>query len=169
MNTPFIIDFGGGLKNDEDLRIAFDSGAKMVTGGSIAVKNPETFLSWLKNYGSERIILGADANEGKIAVSGWEEKSELDILDFISAFIQKGVTKVISTDIACDGMLQGPSFSLYREIMSKHKNLYLVASGGISCVDDILKLDEQGIPAVIVGKAIYENRISLKEIGSLIN
>lgn len=162
--TNLVIDFGGGLKTDMDLEIAFDSGAQMVTGGSIAVKKPERFLRWLEVFTAERIILGADAHNGKIAISGWQESSDKEIISFIDGYVNEGVTKVISTDISKDGMLTGPSFDLYNEIMDAFPALYLVASGGISNFDDILKLDENEIPAVIVGKAIYEQRISLDQI-----
>ena len=164
-NTSLTIDFGGGLKSDNDLRIAFESGAAMVTGGSIAVKSPDVFQSWLVKFGSERIILGADAHNRKIAVSGWQETTDADILDFISLWQEKGVTQVISTDISRDGMLSGPATELYRDILDQMPELYLIASGGISSMQDILDLDEANIPAVITGKAIYENRISLEEIG----
>lgn len=162
--TDLVIDFGGGLSTDMDLEIAFDSGAQMVTGGSIAVKKPERFLNWLQVFTAERIILGADAHNGKIAISGWQESSDKEIISFIDGYINEGVTKVISTDISKDGMLTGPSFDLYDEIMDNFPSLYLIASGGISNFDDILKLDENEIPAVIVGKAIYEQRISLDQI-----
>ena len=164
VRTGLVVDFGGGLKSDEDLRIAFECGASMVTGGSIAVKDRETFLRWLEKYGPDRIILGADAKDKKIAVSGWQEVSELPILDFIKSYTSEGITKVISTDIARDGMLSGPSTELYREIMDKFSGLELIASGGISSMDDICKLNEMGIPGVITGKAIYENKISLNDI-----
>ncbi len=166
--TDLIIDFGGGLKTDNDLEIAFNSGAKMVTGGSIAVKNRDTFLSWLEKYGSEKIILGADAKDGNIAVSGWQESTQLPVIDFISAFHKKGVSKVISTDISRDGMLTGPAFELYQKIMDTLPGIEIIASGGIATMGDILKLDEMEVPGVIVGKAIYENRISLKEIEEFI-
>ncbi len=166
--TDLVIDFGGGLKSDQDLEIAFESGAHMITGGSIAVKKPKTFLQWLEQYGSERIILGADAQDGKIAVNGWKESSDKELLTFIDDYIKEGVTKVISTDINRDGMLEGPAFDLYNEILDEFPALYLIASGGISCFDDIIQLDEDEIPAVIVGKAIYEHRISLKEIEKFI-
>ncbi|MCF6358169.1 MAG: 1-(5-phosphoribosyl)-5-[(5-phosphoribosylamino)methylideneamino]imidazole-4-carboxamide isomerase [Draconibacterium sp.] len=166
--TDLIIDFGGGLKTDNDLEIAFNSGAKMVTGGSIAVKNRDTFLSWLEKYGSEKIILGADAKGGNIAVSGWLESTQLPVIEFISAFHKKGVSKVISTDISRDGMLTGPAFELYQEIMDTLPGIEIIASGGIATMGDILKLDEMEVPGVIVGKAIYENRISLKEIEEFI-
>ncbi len=162
--TNLTIDFGGGLKSDEDLKVAFESGAAMVTGGSIAVKEPETFLNWLEKFGSEKIILGADAKDGKIAVSGWQESTELSVIEFIAEFHKKGIYKVISTDISRDGMLSGPSFDLYAEILEKLPKVEIIASGGISSMDDILKLDEMGVPGVITGKAIYEEKISLKEI-----
>lgn len=162
--TDLVIDFGGGLKSDEDLRIAFECGAQMVTGGSIAVKDRDTFLSWIEKYGPEKIILGADARNKKIAVSGWQEVSELSILDFIESYTGKGIRKVISTDIARDGMLTGPSFDLYKEILEQFPDLELIASGGISSMKDIDELNEMGVPGVITGKAIYEGRISLKEL-----
>ena len=162
--TGLIIDFGGGLKSDDDLKIAFESGARMVTGGSIAVRDRETFLHWIEEYGPDKIILGADAKDKKIAVGGWQEVSELPILDFIKSYTTQGIRKVISTDIARDGMLTGPSLDLYGEIMEKFPELELIASGGISSMEDIYKLDEMGIPGVITGKAIYENHISLNEI-----
>jgi len=167
--TSLVIDFGGGLKSDEDLRVAFECGAKMVTGGSIAVKDRETFLHWIETYGSEKIILGADAKDKMIAVSGWQEVSELPILDFIESYTSKGIRQVISTDIARDGMLTGPSIDLYKEIMNKFPNLKLIASGGIATMKDIYELDEMGIPGVITGKAIYENRISLDEISRFLS
>ncbi|MFA5587633.1 MAG: 1-(5-phosphoribosyl)-5-[(5-phosphoribosylamino)methylideneamino]imidazole-4-carboxamide isomerase [Mariniphaga sp.] len=162
--TDLVIDFGGGLKSDNDLEIAFNSGADMVTGGSIAVKEPETFLRWLEKYGSEKIILGADAKEGKIAVSGWTETTELTVIEFIAGFHTKGVYRVISTDIARDGMLTGPAFNLYAEIMETLPDVEVTASGGIASMSDIHKLAEMGVPAVITGKAIYEGKISLEEI-----
>ena len=162
--TNLIIDFGGGLKTTDDLNIAFNSGAQMVTGGSIAVKNPQEFEGWIKQYGAEKIILGSDAKDGKIAVSGWLETSKLDLFDFLKDYIAKGITKTICTDISKDGMLQGPSLELYKDIMAQFPELYLVASGGVSCLDDIIALEENKIPAVIFGKAIYEGRIKLKDL-----
>lgn len=162
--TKLIIDFGGGLKSDEDLEIAFNSGASMVTGGSIAVKERDTFLKWLEKYGAGKIILGADAKNGNIAVSGWLETTELPVIEFISEFHKKGIVKVISTDISRDGMLTGPAFELYAEIIKTLPEVEIIASGGIATMDDILRLNEMGVPGVIVGKAIYENRITLKEI-----
>jgi len=166
--TKLVIDFGGGLKSDEDLRIAFESGASMVTGGSIAVKDREAFLHWIETYCTEKIILGADAKDKMIAVSGWQEVSELPILDFIESYTSKGIQKVISTDIARDGMLTGPSIDLYKEIMAKFPNLELIASGGIATMKDIYELDEMGVPGVITGKAILFYRISLEEISRFI-
>lgn len=167
--TSLVVDFGGGLKSDDDLKIAFESGAAMITGGSIAVKERETFLKWLETYGSGRIILGADAKDGKIAVSGWLESTELGVIEFISDYQKQGISKVISTDISRDGMLSGPSFELYSEIMETLPGVEIIASGGIATMNDILKLDEMGVPGVITGKAIYENKISLKEIEKFIS
>lgn len=162
--TSLIIDFGGGLKAEGDLEIAFESGAQKVTGGSIAVKDPERFTTWIKKFGSERIILGADAKEKKIAISGWKETTELELIPFIQSYYDKGITQVICTDIARDGMLQGPSIALYQEILDALPNLTLIASGGVSSVADIDRLQEAGIPAVIFGKALYEGRIQLKDL-----
>lgn len=162
--TSLIIDFGGGIKTDKDISIAFDNGAEMVTLGSIAVKQPELFYSWLQKHGSQKIILGADAKDGKIAVSGWKEQSSHELLPFLDSYINKGVTKVLCTDISKDGMLGGPSTPLYRDIMQAHPDLHLIASGGVSGMDDIYHLQEAGIPAVVFGKALYEGRISLEEL-----
>lgn len=162
--TNLIIDFGGGLKTDDDLRIAFESGASMVTGGSIAVKNPNVFEGWLKKYGGDKIILGADVKERKIAVSGWIENTDVDLFEFLKDYISKGVSKVICTDIAKDGMLKGPSIKLYKDILKEHPTLHLIASGGVSSMADIEALDEAGVPAVIFGKAIYEGKIKLNEL-----
>ena len=167
-HTSLTIDFGGGIKTDDDLHIAFDSGAQMVTLGSIAIKNPELFERWLKTYGNERIILGADAKNGKIAVSGWKEESETELMDFLARYITKGVSKVLCTDISRDGMMEGPATDLYREIMQAHPDIHLIASGGVSNIDDIYRLNEAGIPAVVFGKAIYEGRIRLKGLTSLL-
>lgn len=166
--TSLKIDFGGGIKSDEDLVIAFDNGAQMVTLGSVAVKHPELFDKWLGMYGSEKIILGADTKNGKIAVNGWKEESVQELMPFLADYINKGVKKVLCTDISRDGMLEGPSVNLYKQIMEAHPELHLIASGGVSGLDDILALDEAGIPAVVFGKALYEGRITLKELSSLI-
>ena len=166
--TNLVIDFGGGLKSDNDLRIAFECGAQMITGGSIAVKNPDVFTAWIEKFGQERIILGADAKDEKIAVSGWLETSELDLLPFIKTYVQKGITKVICTDIGKDGMLAGASVELNKKIRTQFPDLHLIASGGVSCIADIEALQEAQIPAVIFGKAIYEGRIKLEEISRLV-
>lgn len=162
--TSLVIDFGGGVKSDEDLRIAFESGAAMVTGGSVAVKQPELFCRWLQTYGAEKIILGADVKDRKIAVNGWKDESACELFPFLQDYVEKGIRKVVCTDIGCDGMLQGPSTALYREILRQHPGLYLIASGGVSCMEDIRMLEDAGVPAVIFGKALYEGRITLKEI-----
>ena len=162
--TSLIIDFGGGLKQDGDLEIAFESGAQMVTGGSIAVKNPEIFTSWISKFGSNKIILGADAKNKKIAISGWEETTNQELIPFIQSYKEKGITKTICTDISRDGMLQGPAIELIKEIQEQIAQLYVIASGGVSSLQDIEKLAEAGIPAVIFGKAIYEGKIQLKDL-----
>jgi phosphoribosylformimino-5-aminoimidazole carboxamide ribotide isomerase len=167
-HTNLIIDFGGGLKSDDDLRIAFESGASMITGGSIAVKSPAVFSSWIQRFGPDKIILGADVHDEKIAVAGWQETTSLDLLPFIESYVGQGISKVICTDISKDGMLQGTSVDLYRKILSSFPSLYLIASGGVSSIDDIRLLQESNIPAVITGKAIYEGRISLSDITRLI-
>ena len=164
--TSLTIDFGGGLKSDSDLKIAFDSGATQITGGSIAVKDRDTFFNWLDQFGAEKIILGADYKDRMIATNGWEEGSKLDVLDFIQGYEARGVRSVISTDIAKDGMLQGPSLELYKEILEK-TNVELIASGGVSNMQDLYALKELGCNGAIVGKAIYEGNISLKELSKL--
>ena len=162
--TNLKIDFGGGLKTDEDLRIAFESGAGQITGGSIAVKNPDVFRSWLSKFGADKIILGADANNEKIAISGWQEESEEELIPFVKNYIAEGVSYVICTDIAKDGMLQGPSFDLYKKMLAELDGVKLIASGGISKFEELPKLAELGCEGTIIGKAIYENKISLKQL-----
>jgi phosphoribosylformimino-5-aminoimidazole carboxamide ribotide isomerase len=166
--TGLQIDFGGGLKTDEDLRIAFESGATQITGGSIAVKNPDTFLGWIEKYGADKIILGADAMDEKVAVSGWQEESKEELIPFIQAYLSKGIEYVICTDISKDGMLAGPSFELYQRILKEAQGIKLIASGGISTFDELPKLAELGCEGTIIGKAIYENRISLKQLETYI-
>ncbi|WP_343706474.1 1-(5-phosphoribosyl)-5-[(5-phosphoribosylamino)methylideneamino]imidazole-4-carboxamide isomerase [Flavobacterium sp.] len=166
--TGLKIDFGGGLKSDDDLRIAFESGANQITGGSIAVKNRAIFEKWISEYGSEKIILGADAKDEKIAVSGWLEESNEDLVPFIQDYQSKGIQYVICTDIAKDGMLQGPSFDLYNKILGEAKGIKLIASGGISTFDELPKLAELGCEGTIIGKAIYEGRITLKQLEDFI-
>jgi phosphoribosylformimino-5-aminoimidazole carboxamide ribotide isomerase len=162
--THLHIDFGGGLKSDEDLRIAFECGAKQITGGTIAVKNKPVFLNWIKTYGTEKIILGADVKNEKIAVSGWTETSDIWLKDFLQDFINEGIIYCICTDISKDGLLRGASNDLYQSILNDFKNLKLVASGGVSSMDDLYQLRDIGCFGAIVGKAIYENRIGLKEL-----
>jgi len=167
--TNLSIDFGGGLKTDEDLKIAFESGANQITGGSIAIKNPILFMTWIKDYGSDKIILGADAINEKIAISGWLEESVEDLIPFIINYKNKGIKYVISTDISKDGMLSGPSIDLYQKILYSITDINLIASGGITTLKDLEKLKEIGCEGAIIGKAIYENRISLKELEKLIS
>lgn len=167
--TNLKIDFGGGLKSDEDLRMAFESGANQITGGSIAVKDREIFSSWLEKFGADKIILGADAKDEKVAVSGWLEESKEELVPFIQEYQKQGVSYVICTDISKDGMLEGPSFDLYSKILqSSEKGLKLIASGGISTYDELPKLAEIGCEGTIIGKAIYENRISMKQLEEFI-
>lgn len=164
--TNLKVDFGGGLKSGEDLRIAFESGANQITGGSIAVKEPETFMSWLNLYGSEKIILGADFKDRKISTSGWLESSELDVVDFIKQYEQEGASYVICTDISKDGMLEGTSNDIYIEIINQ-TNVNLIASGGVSSLDDLIKLQKLGCEGAIIGKAFYEGKITLKQLQEL--
>lgn len=159
-----VIDFGGGIKTDEDIRIATESGAQMVTVGSVAVTQPELFLGWLQQLGSERIILGADVKNGRISINGWKEDSSDELIPFLDKYIQKGVQKVLCTEISKDGTLQGPATALYREIMTQYPQCHLIASGGVSSMNDLKELDQAGIPAVVFGKAIYEGRIALKDL-----
>ena len=163
-NTNLKIDFGGGLKSDEDLKIAFNSGATQITGGSIAVKNPQLFLDWLETYGADKIVLGADCLDQKIAIQGWQEESDKEVTEFISSYVNKGISYVICTDISKDGMLQGPSFELYQTLLKSIPPFKLIASGGISCFEELPKLKELGCEGVIIGKAIYEGKISLKQL-----
>ena len=168
-HTSLVIDFGGGVKSDDDLRIAFECGAQLVTGGSIAVKEPNVFCHWLQTYGPERIILGADVKEGRIAVNGWQEESACELFSFLDDYLSRGVAQAICTDVGRDGMLQGPSVDLYREILRQHPALYLVASGGVGSLHDVEALEAAGIPAVIIGKAYYEGRITLEEMEKSMN
>ena len=164
--TSLKVDFGGGLKSGEDLKIAFESGANQITGGSIAVKKPETFKGWLSRYGSDKIILGADSINRKIATSGWLEESEYDVVEFIKHYEQEGVSYVISTDIARDGMLEGTSNELYNEILTE-TGVKLIASGGVSTFDDLIRLKEMGCEGAIIGKAFYEGKITLNQLREL--
>lgn len=162
--TSLIIDFGGGLQQEDDLEIAFESGAQMVTAGSIAVKNEPLVMSWIEKFGSNKIILGADAKEKKIAIHGWKETTDKELIPFIQNYYEKGITKVICTDIQKDGMLEGPALGLYKEIKEAVALIYLIASGGVSSIQDIEALDEAGIQGVIFGKALYEGKIQLKDL-----
>lgn len=162
--TGLTIDFGGGLKSDEDLRIAFESGTHLVTGGSIAVRDRDRFVGWIERYGKERIILGADVRDEKISTGGWLDDSEIELIPFVRDYMQVGVEQVITTDIARDGMLQGCAVELYRKMLDELPGIYLIASGGVGSWADVEALQAAGVPAVILGKAIYEGRISLGEI-----
>ena len=162
--TNLTIDFGGGLKSEEDIKIAFENGAKQVTLGTVAIKNPELFLKSLEKYGSEKIILGADARKEKIAVSGWLEESETNIYDFIKEKVRTGIQYIISTDIDKDGMLEGPSFDLYEKIIGENPNIKLIASGGITSTNDLVQLKSLGCEGAIIGKALYENRITFNDL-----
>lgn len=162
--TKLNVDFGGGVQDDEDLQKVFEHGAKQVTGGSIAVKQPQLFENWLSAWGGDKIILGADAREEKIAISGWEEKTSIDLYDFIEQKIKKGVKYTISTDVAKDGLLEGPSFDLYKKMQDQFPELNIIASGGVSDIKDVEMLAEMELYGVIIGKAIYEGRIKLKEL-----
>ena len=164
--TNLQVDFGGGIQADEEIEKAFALGAKQVTGGSIAVKNPVLFDEWIIKYGSEKIILGADAKNKKIAVGGWEETTSVDLIPFIQSYFDKGIRYVICTDVAKDGLLQGPSVDLYREILQEIPELKLIASGGVSSVKDLVELEKVGVYGAIVGKAYYEGRVTLEELAA---
>lgn len=166
-NTSLKVDFGGGIKSDEDAKIAFENGASQITGGSIAVENPQLFLKWLSEYGADKIILGADSKNRKIATHGWLKESEMDVLDFISEYEKKGAKYVICTDIAKDGMLQGASEELYKEIIGK-TDVHLIASGGVTTIEDVKSLQALGCEGAIIGKAIYEGKISLKDLSEFL-
>ncbi len=162
--TNLIVDFGGGIKTDEDIEKAFASGASMVTVGSIAVTHPELFMGWLETNGAGRMILGADVRHGKISINGWKEDSEENLLPFLKKYIDAGVRNVLCTEISKDGTLSVPAIVLYKEIMAAYPELHLIASGGVSSIDDIKALDKAGIPSVVFGKAIYEGRINLAQL-----
>ena len=162
--TSLTVDFGGGVKTEDDLRRVFDAGAAMVTVGSIAITHPEVYLAWMERYGAEHLILGADVRNGRVSINGWKEDSDVALTDFLTQYMQAGNRNVLCTEISRDGMLQGPAIDLYREIMQVHPTCHLIASGGVSSIEDIDALDQAGIPAVVFGKAIYEGRIDLKEL-----
>ena len=165
--TTLHVDFGGGIQSDEDLRVAFECGARQITGGSIAVKQPDVLERWLAKHGPEKIMLGADAKNEKIAVSGWEEGTDVWVYDFVQQWVDKGIRYAISTDVAKDGLLEGPSFDLYRNLQDQVPGLQIIASGGVSNMGDIETLAEMGLYGVIVGKAIYEGRVTLSELSRL--
>lgn len=162
--TSLVVDFGGGIKTDDDIEQAFSNGAAMVTVGSIAVTEPDLFEKWLDKYGPERMILGADVRNGKISINGWKEDSKEDLLPFLKKYIAMGVKNVLCTEISKDGTLQGPAIELYQKVMQAYPTIRLIASGGVSSIDDIKALEAAGIPAVVFGKAIYEGKINLKEL-----
>ena len=162
--TALSVDFGGGIKTDEDIEKAFTSGATMVTVGSIAVTQPELFMGWLEKYGTERMILGADVRQGRISINGWKEDSSEELLPFLKKYVEAGVRNVLCTEISKDGTLAGPAIDLYKQVMEAYPQLHLIASGGVSSKEDIIALDKAGIPAVVFGKAIYEGKINLKEL-----
>lgn len=163
-STQLTIDFGGGIKTDEDIRIAYESGASLVTIGSVAVTHPKLFMDWLERFGADHMILGADVKKGLISINGWKEESAQELIPFLHGYIDRGVRHVLCTEISKDGMLQGPAMPLYKEVMKEFPECKLIASGGVSCMQDIIDLNEAGIPAVVFGKAIYEGRISLEEL-----
>lgn len=162
--TSLTVDFGGGIKTEEDIEKAFEAGAAMVTIGSVAVTDPELFIGWLKKYGPEKLILGADVRNGMISINGWKEDSSEPLLPFLRKYIDAGVVNVLCTEISKDGTLQGPAVALYKEVMANYPQLHLIASGGVSRQEDIVELEREGIPAVVFGKAIYEGRIDLKSL-----
>lgn len=162
--TRLTVDFGGGIKTDEDIEKAFNNGAAMVTVGSIAVTQPDLFMGWMDKYGAERMILGADVREGKISINGWKEDSTEDLLPFLRKYVDAGVRNVLCTEISKDGTLAGPATELYQEVMAAYPDIHLIASGGVSSAADIAALNRAGIPAVVFGKAIYEGKINLKEL-----
>jgi phosphoribosylformimino-5-aminoimidazole carboxamide ribotide isomerase len=162
--TRLIIDFGGGIKKEEDLKIVFSSGAQLATIGSLAVKEEAVFLNWVKQYGANKFLLGADVKEEKIAINGWLEKTDIDVYDFIRKYIEKGVQQIFCTDVSRDGKLQGPSVDLYKKIIREFPDLYFIASGGVSVINDLDQLEQMGCRGVIVGKAIYEGKIKLAEL-----
>ncbi|MBT0812952.1 1-(5-phosphoribosyl)-5-[(5-phosphoribosylamino)methylideneamino]imidazole-4-carboxamide isomerase [Litoribacter ruber] len=165
-NTSLKVDFGGGVQSDEDIALAFRLGASQVTGGSVAIRKPDLFDRWIREYGTEKIILGADAKNRKIAIGGWEESTELDVVEFISSYMKKGLRYVICTDVAKDGLLQGPSLELYEEIMEEVPGVKLIASGGVSSMKDLEDLEKVGVYGAIVGKAYYEGKVTLEELAA---
>ena len=165
--TKLIVDFGGGVKTDDDMSRVLDAGAEMVTCGSIAVTQPDTVLGWMERYGAEHLILGADVKDGKISINGWLEDSAYELMPFLQRYLDAGMMHVLCTDISRDGMLQGPATALYGSVMKAFPHCRLIASGGVSCIEDILQLDKAGVPAVVFGKAIYEGKINMNELAEM--
>lgn len=162
--TSLVVDFGGGVKTEDDLRKAYDAGAAMVTAGSIAITNPDLYIQWLEKYGADHLVLGADVRNGYVSINGWKEDSDVRLAEFLNRYMAAGTKNVLCTEISRDGMLGGTAVELYKEVMKAHPQCHLIASGGVSCMQDILDLDEAGIPAVVFGKAIYEGRVDMKEL-----
>ncbi len=167
-HTSLVIDFGGGIKSNEDIDIAFASGASLVTVGSVAVKNPELFSEWIEKYSPAKVILGADVKNGLISINGWKEEGNDELMPFLQKYVNKGVENVLCTDISKDGMLEGPAIGLYRQVMERFPEMHLIASGGVSCIEDIEALDAAGIPAVVFGKALYEGKIKMEELAKFL-
>lgn len=167
-NTSLVIDFGGGIKNTEDITAVFNAGASMVSIGSVIIENPDLFTQWIDNFGPEKFLPGADVLHKKIKIHGWKKDTGIDVFDFIREMISKGIEQIFCTDISKDGMMQGPAAELYKEILKTFPSLHLIASGGISCYDDLVILKEAGCKGAIVGKAIYEEKISMKQITDFI-
>lgn len=163
--TSLVVDFGGGIKSEEDIEKAFSAGASMVTVGSVAITNPDLFMQWVGKYGADKLILGADVRNGMISINGWKEDSAEELMPFLKQYVDKGVKNVLCTEISKDGTLQGPAIELYREVMAAYPGLHLIASGGVSCNQDITELEAAGIPAVVFGKAFYEGKIKVEELG----
>ena len=162
--TKLKVDFGGGIKTDDDIKMAFDNGAALVTIGSVAISNPELFDGWLEKYGADKIILGADVRNGRISINGWKEDSDTKLLPFLERYVKHGVKNVLCTEISKDGMMGGTAVELYSEIMNAYPTLHLIASGGVSKQEDINELNRRGIPAVVFGKSIYEGKIDLDKL-----
>lgn len=167
--TKLTVDFGGGVKTDDDLQKVFDAGASLATAGSIAISQPELYLEWLERYGAEHLVLGADVREGKVSINGWLEDSDVCLTDYLERYMAAGTRNVLCTEISRDGMLAGPALPLYKDIMHRYPECHLIASGGVSSIDDLRELEANGIPAVVFGKAIYEGRIDLKALSEFIN
>ncbi|HWH62150.1 MAG TPA: 1-(5-phosphoribosyl)-5-[(5-phosphoribosylamino)methylideneamino]imidazole-4-carboxamide isomerase [Ginsengibacter sp.] len=167
--TSLLIDFGGGIKNTQSIKSVFSAGASMISLGSVIVKSPELFSKWVIDYGADKFLPGADVLDRKIKIYGWKENTDIDIFNFIENLLQLNIAKIFCTDISKDGMMQGPSIDLYKEIIQQFPSLQLIASGGISCYEDLVVLRDAGCSGAIIGKAFYENNISLQQIKNFIN